>query len=166
MRTLVVSAFAALTMASAAHAAPPATAPSIEITLSPELRQKAEKEYGLRDIDRLVADLRKQTEREIERTGVLAGGKLELTLVDATPNRPTFKQLGDTPGLSMSSFGVGGAEIEGQAISVDGDVMPISYRWYETDIRQSSRTTTWSDAQYAISRFAVQLSRGNAYARR
>jgi len=163
MRALLVS-VAALTLAGAAEAAP--AAPTVEVTLSPELRQKAEEEYGLRDVERLAADLRRQTEREIERTGVLAGGKLELTLVDVKPNRPTFKQLGDTPGLSMTSFGVGGAEIEGRAISVEGDVTPVRYRWYESDIRQSARTTTWSDAQYAIGRFAVQLSRGKAYARR
>lgn len=166
MRTLLLSAIATLTLAGAAQAEGLPAAPTVDVTISPELREKAENKYGMRDIDRLVADLRHQTEREMQRTGVLAGGKLELTLVDATPNRPTFKQLGDTPGLSMSSFGVGGAKIEGKAISIDGEVTPIRYRWYENDIRQSARTTTWSDAQYAISRFAVQLSRGKAYARR
>lgn len=165
MRALLVSAFAAITVAGAAEAAPTA-GPTVEVTLSPELRAKAEKEYGVRDVERLAADLRKQTEREMGRVGVLAGGKIELTLVDARPNRPTFKQLGDTPGLSLSSFGLGGAEIEGRAVSVEGDVTPVRYRWYENDIRQSARTTTWSDAHYAISRFAVQLSRGKAYARR
>ncbi|HEY9234205.1 MAG TPA: hypothetical protein VIP08_04150 [Phenylobacterium sp.] len=166
MRPLLAPALAALAIAGSAQAESPHAAPTVEVTISPELRQKAEQEYGVRDVERLVADLQQKTEREMQRSGVLAGGRIELTLVDATPNRPTFKQLGDTPGLSMSSFGVGGAEIEGKAVSIDGDVTPIRYRWYETDIRNASRTTTWSDAQYAINRFAVQLSLGKAYARR
>ena len=102
----------------------------------------------------------------IERAGVLAGGRLELTLVDVKPNRPTFKQLGDKPGLSMESFGVGGAAIEGRAISMDGVVTPVRYKWYETDIRQARFSSTWSDAQHAIDRFAAQLGHGNLYARR
>jgi len=117
-------------------------------------------------VQRLAAELRKDVEREMRRTGVLAGGRLELTLVDVQPNRPTFKQLGDTPGLSLQSFGIGGATIEGRAISLDGEVTPVRYQWYETDIRQSHMTSTWSDAEYAIGRFAYQLGRGNVYARR
>ena len=62
--------------------------------------------------------------------------------------------------------GTGGAAIEGQAISVDGHVTPVRYRWYESDIRQAKLTTTWSDAGRAIDRFAFQLGRGEVYARR
>lgn len=167
MRALLFTAFATLGLVGSAYAgAPAAVATTVEVTLSPELRQKAEEEYGVRDVERLASELRKDAEREIGRAGVLAGGRLELTLVDAKPNRPTFKQMGDTPGLSMESFGVGGAAIEGRAISMDGEVTPIRYRWYETDIRQARHNTTWSDAQYAINRFAVQLGRGKVYATR
>ena len=166
MRALLFTAFATLALAGSAIAEPMPTVASVEVKLSPELQKKAAEEYGVRDVERLAAELRKDVEREMHRTGVLAGGRLELTLVDARPNRPTFKQLGDTPGLSMESFGVGGAKIEGRAISVDGEVTPVRYDWYETDIRQSRLTTTWSDAEYAINRFAYQLGRGNLYARR
>ena len=166
MRALLLATFATLALAGTVNAAEPLSVTDVEVKVSPELQKKAVDDYGVRDVERLADDLKKDVERELERTGVLAGGRVELTLVDARPNRPTFKQLGDRPGLSMESFGVGGAKIEGRAISVDGEVTPVRYDWYETDIRQSRLTTTWSDAEYAINRFAYQLGRGNLYARR
>lgn len=166
MRVLLFTALAALGLVGSALAEPMATVASVDVTLSPELRQKAVDEYGVRDVERLARDLRKEVAREMEKTGVLAGGRLELVLVDAQPNRPTFKQMGNTPGLSLQSFGVGGATIEGRAISIDGEVTPVMFKWYETDIRQSQYTTTWSDAEYAMQRFATRLGRGDAYARR
>ena len=74
--------------------------------------------------------------------------------------------LAATADIAIESFGTGGATIEGQAISVDGHVTPVRYRWYESDIRQAKLTTTWSDAGRAIDRFAFQLGRGDVYARR
>lgn len=166
MRAVLLATFASLALAGSALAVEPPATTSVEVKLSPELQKKAADDYGVRDVQRLADDLKKDVERELDRTGVLAGGRVELTLVDARPNRPTFKQLGDRPGLSFESFGTGGAVIEGQAISVDGHVTPVRYRWYESDIRQAKLTTTWSDAGRAIDRFAFQLGRGEVYARR
>ena len=166
MRAVLLATFASLALAGSALAVEPPATTSVEVKLSPELQKKAADDYGVRDVQRLADDLKKDVERELDRTGVLAGGRVELTLVDARPNRPTFKQLGDRPGLSFESFGTGGATIEGQAISVDGHVTPVRYQWYESDIRQAKLTTTWSDAGRAIDRFAFQLGRGEVYARR
>lgn len=166
MRILMFAAFAALGLAGGALAEPLSTVSSVEVTLSPELRKKAVEEYGLKDLDRLTVELRKEVEQQLARTGVLAGGRVELILVDAKPNRPTMKQLGDKPGLSYQSYGIGGAEIAGRAIAVDGAVTPISYRWYETDIRDSWYQSTWADAEHAFDRFARRLGRGAAYAQR
>lgn len=166
MRILMFAAFAALGLVGSALAEPLSTVSSVEVTLSPELRKKAVEEYGLREVDRLTVELRKEVEQQLSRTGVLAGGRVELVLVDARPNRPTMKQLGDKPGLSYQSYGVGGAEIAGRAIAVDGAVTPISYRWYETDIRDSWYQSTWADAEHAFDRFARRLGRGAAYAQR
>lgn len=166
MRALLFTAFATLGLVGSALAEPLSTVSSVEVSLSPQMHQKAVEEYGMRDIDYLTRELRKDVERELRKTGVLAGGRLELVLVDAQPNRPTFKQLGDVPGLSFHSFGVGGATIEGRAISVDGEVTPVKFSWYETDIRQAQFASTWSDAQFAIERFATRLGRGDAYAGR
>ena len=166
MRALLFAAFATLALVGSAYADPLSTVASVEVKLSPELQKKASEEYGLSDVQRLADELRDNAQSELQRTGVLAGGRLELVLVDARPNRPTFKQLGDKPGLSFESFGVGGAAIEGKAISVEGDVTPVRFDWYETDIRQARNSATWSDANYAIDRFAYQLGRGKVYARR
>jgi len=132
----------------------------IDVKISPALQHAAETSLGVRDVQQLAEDLKREVGRSLARTGVLDGARLELILVDAKPNRPTFKQLGDQPALSMESFGVGGATIEGKAVAVDGTVMPLRYRWYETDIRNAPYRTTWADADAAISQFADRLARG------
>ena len=162
MRIIALAAAALLSSATGAFAAPAA----VTVTVGPELQKKAVEKYGVREIDRLADELRKDVERELTRTGAYDGARIELTLVDAVPNRPTFKQLSDKPGLSFESFGIGGARIEGQAIGPGGSVTPIKYSWYETDIRQSWSHSTWSDAQWTINRFASRLASGKAIASR
>lgn len=167
MRTLALAAAATLTLAPAAFAAPLPAVSSVSVTVGPELQEKAEETYGVRDVQRLAHELQREVEQELARSGGLRGdGRLELVLVDAKPNRPTFKQLGDTPGLSYQSFGVGGATIEGRVVSADGTVTPLRYRWYETDIRQAAYGSTWSDAEWTIDRFASRLGRGEVLAQR
>jgi hypothetical protein len=162
MRTLIIAACAAFGIAGSALA----QAPAVSVVIGPELQKKAEKTYGVKEVERLAAGLQREVERELDRTGVLVGGRVELTLVDARPNRPTMKQLGDTPGLSYRSFSVGGAALEGRAIALDGQVTPLRYNWYETDIREAWYQSTWADAERAFDRFARRLSRGTAYAQR
>lgn len=166
MRILMFGSVAALSLAGAALAAPLSTVSTVQVAIAPELQEKAAEEYGVKDVNRLADELRQDVTRQLERTGVLAGGRVELVLTDVKPNRPTMKQMGDTPGLSYQSFGVGGAAIEGRAIAADGSVTPIRYQWYESDIRQSWYQTTWADAEHAFDRFARRLSRGAAYAQR
>lgn len=162
---LILSSLAALA-AGSAMAAPLSTVGSVEVSISPELQKKAADDLGVQDVDRLAAELRRDVTRELERTGVLAGGRMELVLTDVRPNRPTFRQLGNQPGLSYESYGIGGATIDGQAISVTGEVTPIHFQWYESDIRQAWTKSTWSDANYAFHRFAYRYGRGESYAAR
>jgi hypothetical protein len=162
MRTIALAAATALLVSGAAFAAPA----TVSVTVGPELQKKALKTYGVKDVDRLAANLRADVERELTKTGAYDGARIELVLVDVKPNRPTFKQMGDTPGLSYQSFGLGGAKIEGQAIAADGTVTPVGYRWYETDIGQTWYQATWSDAEWTFDRFATRLSRGQALASR
>lgn len=166
MRTLALTAAAALTLAPAAIAAPLPPG-SVTVTIGAELQEKAVKTYGVRDVQRLAVELQRDVERELARTGGLGeGARVELTLVDAKPNRPTFKQLSATPGLSFQSFGVGGATIEGRIVAADGAVTPVGYSWYESDIRQAAHHGTWTDAEWTIDRFASRLVRGQAVAQR
>ena len=162
MRRLPLVTAAFVLAASTAVAAPAA----VTVSVGPELQQKAETKYGVRDLDRLTASLQKEVEHSLAHTGRYADARVELTLVDAKPNRPTFKQLGDTPGLSMMSFGVGGARIEGRIVAADGAVTPVSYSWYETDIRDAYGVTTWHDAEWTFDRFANRLARGDRLASR
>ncbi|MFN3522906.1 MAG: hypothetical protein ACK4YQ_11710 [Phenylobacterium sp.] len=169
MRVLpLATALAALSLATGASAETFSshTAPEVSVALSPKLEKLAQEKYGLRDVNELAQELQHDVQRELARTGVLAGGRAELVLVDAQPNRPTFKQLGDTPGLSFHSFGVGGARIEGKLIALDGTVTPVSYSWYESDIRNARMNTTWADANWTIDRFARRLARGEVLASR
>jgi hypothetical protein len=161
---ILAAAAAALTasLASVAQAAPA----SVDVAVGPLLQAKGEKTYGVRDVRQLADELRADVQRQLTRTGAYDGAKVELVLSDAVPNRPTFKQLGDQPGLSYQSFGLGGARIDGRIVTADGRETPVSYRYYESDIRYARYDSTWSDADWTISRFAYELARGKAVASR
>ena len=161
MRTLALAAAALLASGSAALAAPA----SVTVTVGPELQAQAEKTYGVRDVTRLADSLKKEVERELAKTGAYDGARIELVLHDAKPNRPTMQQMSKM-GLSFESFGIGGATIEGHAIRPDGSMIPLSYKWYETDIRNAWATSTWHDAEWTFDRFARRLARGQEVAGR
>lgn len=162
MRILALSAAALLASATAALAAPA----SVSVAVAPELQKTFEKTYGVREAERLTADLQSSVEKTLARSGAHDGARIELVLTDVKPNRPTFKQLSDTPGLSMQSFGIGGAAIKGRIVAADGSETPLSYRWYESDIRQTSYNWIWSDAEWTFDRFARKLARDAAIAQR
>jgi hypothetical protein len=149
----------------AALAAAPARADpaSVQVTISPQLQRQAEQSLGVKDIQDLAVELQHKVIKSVAETHVLEGARVELVLVDAKPNHPTMQQMSRTPGLSPTSFGLGGATIEGRAIAIDGAVTPLRYRWYETDLRLAQADTTWADASIAIQQFATRLSRGETY---
>jgi len=62
------------------------------IGFGPELTEKAD-EYGQRELDYLANEMREDLEREL--SGMLGenGLRLEVTILDATPNRPTMEQM-------------------------------------------------------------------------
>ena len=160
--TVALSAAALLASVAPALAAPV----SVSVTVGPELQKKFGKTYGVREAERLTADLRESVEAALAKSGAHDGARIELVLTDVKPNRPTFKQMGDTPGLSMQSFGVGGAAIEGRIVAEDGQEQPVRYSWYETDIRQAYGNWIWHDAEWTFDRFARRLARGQEVARR
>lgn len=133
----------------------------VEVTIGPDLAAKSNK-LGPRELDYLTRDLKRAVERRLERAGGLAsaGGSLRLVIDDAEPNRPTPQQLASKPGLSMESFGNGGARISGEYVDADGASTPIRYRWYETDIWQAQYRGTWTDANTAFDRLAHRIGKG------
>jgi hypothetical protein len=167
MRILTLAATALLASAASFGANGALAAPaSVSVTVGPKLELEAQRTLGVREIDDLAKSLQTGVEKQLAKTGAYDGARIELVLVDAKPNRPTFKQLGDTPGLSMRSFGIGGAKIEGRAVAADGSVTPLSYDYYASDIRWARGQTTWSDAEWTFEAFADKLSRGKAVASR
>lgn len=159
MRTFAVSIAAAGLLAAAPAFATPA---SVSVVVGPQLQQKAIKTLGVRDVDDLAKDLQKRVSHRLAKTGAYDGARIELVLVDAKPNHPTFKQLSDRPGLSLRSLSVGGARIEGRAVSPGGEVTPLRFSYEESDIRWVQGLATWSDAEQTFDRFAYELGRGKA----
>jgi hypothetical protein len=166
MRLLALSAplvAGALLMSATAALAAPA---SVSVAVDAKLQKTFDKTYGVREAQLLTSDLQSSVEKALAKSGAYDGARIELTLTEVKPNRPTFKQLGDTPGLSMQSFGIGGAAIEGRIVAADGTATPISYRWYETDIRETYANWVWSDAETTFDRFARKLAKGEELAQR
>lgn len=162
MRIIALSAVTLLLSAGAAASAPA----SVSVNISPELQAKAQRTLGVRDVEDLAADLQKAVARQTARTGAFDGARIVLELADVQPNHPTFKQMADRPGLSYESFGTGGVRIEGHAVLPNGRVTPLSYSYYEPDVRYARLGGTWADAEAAIDRFAHRLGRGEEVARR
>lgn len=149
-----------LLLAAAAPAAVQAQAAEVHVVIGPELQEQA-RELGQNDLDRLTADLEAAVEKAVARSGKgVDGVRLELTLVDAKPSRPTFEQMARRPGLDMRSVSNGGATIEGFEIRPDGERRSVEFSWYESDIRWAESRTTWTDAHRAFDLFASRYAKG------
>ena len=161
MRAALLSAALLLGLAQPALAAPDVS--EVKVSIGPELAKKVD-DIGTRDFDILTAELRRSIERKTPpRPG---GGTLSLVIEDAKPNRPTPQQMSNKPGLSLESFGVGGARISGEYVDPAGNRTPIAYAWYETDIRWARYGSTWHDAETAFDRLADRLAKDQFTARR
>jgi hypothetical protein len=161
MRTALFSAILLLGAAQPALAAPAVS--SVKVSIGPGLADKVD-EIGQRDLDVLTAELRRTVEKRLPANA--DGGTLTLVIDDARPNRPTPQQLMTTQGLSMESFGIGGAKISGDYVDAAGARTPISYSWYGDDIRWARYGSTWQDAEEAFDRFADRLAKDQFSGRR
>ena len=158
MRTIsfLAAAGVAAALAGAAHAQPEVT-----VTIGDRLDQEAARELGQAEVADQARALENRLERELASNPAYEGARLNLVRTDVAPNRPTRQQMNDTPGLDyIRSFSVGGAAIEGEVITADGQVRPVQYDWYSHDIRDSRYMGTWQDADRAFMRFSRQLADG------
>lgn len=148
MRAVMFSALLMALVGPSAHAA------EISVTYSAEFLEKLEDDYGVKEGEVLADTIRQDIARELGRSQA-APARIEVTILDARPSRPTFKQAGDQPGLDMfRSVSTGGMDLEAVAYADDGTPAgDLRYKWYETDIRNAG-LTTWHDASRASDRFA------------
>ncbi len=136
------------------------------VSFSPEFQTSLEEELGVREGETLRAEVTEAVNRALARRGVAAeqSGPLviEISIVDADPNRPTMQQLAERPGLdSIRSLSIGGAELHAVLRGADGSVVSeITHRRYNYDINDVANfsPTTWSEARRAIRRFAERVA--------
>ena len=158
-RLAFLAPLAAVLMATSALAQP-SDAPTVTVTLGGDLLDEVEA-LGQRDVDLQVAELTRTVERTLARRGVLQGARINLVLTDLKPNRPTFQQAADRPGLSViDSISIGGATIEGEVITADGQTLPVRYDRYSSNLRDVYGYSTWFDADRAFDRLAINLAEG------
>ena len=164
MRNLAV--FAPLAAVLAFSAAPAMAEPAlVSVSLGPDLQDKAD-ELGAREVREQADRLAELVGRALAREGDLDGARIELVLTDLRPNRPTYQQLIDHPGLDgHRSRSIGGATIEGQITLADGRTLPVQYDWYSASLADVRGFHTWQDADRAYRRLADNIADGR-YARR
>lgn len=138
---------------------------SVSVTIGPDLQEKAG-ELGERDVRQQADRLAEVVRRALARSGGLDGARIDLVLTDLKPNRPTFEQMADRPGLDPHrSISIGGAAIEGHITTADGQVLPVSYDWYSHNLADVRGYSTWQDADRAYERLASRLVDGRYVSR-
>ncbi len=147
---------AALALAGAAAAQPSA----VVVTVSPDFAKTAA-ELGQRDVQQQVDDLTAKVTRVLTERHALEGARIELTITDLKPNRPTMQQAALKPGLDMMrSRSIGGAAIEGTVTTASGEVQPVKYDYYSDSLADVRGFSTWQDANTAFDRLARNLATG------
>lgn len=139
--------------------APAAMAAEINVTFAPEFSEKLVEDYGVKEGDYLSGRVRADLERELAEAGRDVA-RIDVTILDAKPSRPTFQQASDKLGLDMfRSVSVGGMKLSAVSYDASGTASePFEYKWFENDIRQAG-ITTWQDARRASSRFAYRFAK-------
>jgi hypothetical protein len=151
--TVAISALAGLMMAS------PAFALTVEAKTSTAFQEKLKDDFGVREEKVLTDSLVKRVTNIFSQRGVSAD-RVVVTINDAKPNRPTWEQVSDKPGLDpMRSKSIGGATVTGIAYDAAGkELGTFEYKWYESDLRNVIPGATWHDAQRTFDRFARRFA--------
>ena len=157
--------FAPLAAAIAVFAPAMAEPASIHVTLGGDLQEKAEG-LGRREVQEQADRLAEVVHDVLARDGALDGARIDLVLTDLKPNRPTFEQMVDRPGLDgFRSRSIGGATIEGQITTADGRTLPVRYDRYSTSLAEVRGFSAWQDADRAYRRLAENLADGRYVSR-
>lgn len=156
---------APLALAAVLAAPAMAQAPRVSVAVGGDLVEQV-RDLGQRDVDQQLERLQTVVERRLARDGALDGAQINLVITDLKPNRPTWQQAVDKPGLSiMDSISIGGATIEGEVITADGQRLPVRYSRYSPSLADVRGFTTWQDADRAYGRLAENLVSGRLVSR-
>ncbi|MEO0608026.1 MAG: hypothetical protein AAFY82_07325 [Pseudomonadota bacterium] len=138
---------------------PVAAATEVAVSYSDDFAEELTENYGEREGERLRQDITKDLDQAFEKAGVTAA-RVEIVIVDAKPNRPTFEQLSGKPGLDpIRSISIGGMELSGTAFDAEGNVLAAQdYEWFQNNIRDVVGFSTWGDANRASRRFARKMA--------
>lgn len=166
VRAFLFALIGVLGLAAPALAEPVSLAP---VQFSPALEEEIADNYGAREEDVLRGMVERALADALTRAGgqIVEGGPIivEVTLVDARPNRPTLGQVTRRPGLDFGrSLSIGGAGLTATLRRADGGaIADVQYDYYTPLIEDAVGASTWWDAQRAIRRFARRVA--DAYAR-
>jgi hypothetical protein len=133
------------------------------VTFSPELQMEFANDFGVRESPVLVRAVEHALSSEMARRGHDLGASaavtIEVTIVDAAPNRPTMEQLVDRPGLSLQSISTGGAEIKATIRDADGRILAeVEHRRFDQFEELTGAESTWSSARRAIRQWAHKVA--------
>src|SRR5690349_5943944 len=126
-------ALGAIGFATAAAAGPVSLTP---IKFSDQLQTSLQRDLGVREGDVLRDRVEQAVSSALTRRGatVQSGAPvtIDIEVIDADPNKPTFQQLSTRPYPSyMESTSIGGAELRATLRGADGQVLDqVSYRRY------------------------------------
>jgi hypothetical protein len=137
----------------------PAWARSTPVSFSPEFQTALEEELGVREGEVLRSAVTDAISHELSQRGVSGNFSIDVTIVDAEPNRPTMQQLIDQPSLDFSSVSIGGAELRAVVRGANGATTEVSHRRYNHSLSDlQGAATTWTEARRAIRQFAVKVA--------
>lgn len=132
------------------------------VSYSPDFQEALEDDLGVREGAYLGETLSRFVSEALEARGLSGRDvQIELSIVSARPNRPTFEQAANRPGLdTFNSISVGGAELRGVVRNAAGaEVQTVEYRYYSHDLWDARfNADTWGDARRAMRRFAGKVA--------
>ena len=158
--TLALASVAVLALAATATAQPVLVAP---VSYSPAFQASLARDLGVREGAYLANDISRAVTRALARRGIASsdnGVAIEISIIDADPNRPTFQQLNRRPGLDIASVSTGGAELHAVLRAADGRTLSeVSFRKYDDALADLvGPPTTWTTAERAINQFAEKVA--------
>ncbi len=153
---------AAFAFAQGASAAPVTLS---QISFSPEFQVELDEELGAREGEYLRSAVTEAVSEALARQGASLGANgditIEISIIDADPNRPTMEQTQGRPGLDpMRSVSTGGAELRAVLRNASGQVVgEVDHRRYDETLADVFvPPSTWTSADRSIRQFARKVA--------